>query len=123
MRTTRDRASATAETAVALPALVLVLACCLWAVSLAATALRTAEAARTGARAAARGESAAAVADAARRSGGPGVEVATTTSGELLTVRVTARAAVPFPGLRGLLPALTFTREATARVEPRGGAP
>ena len=51
-----DRASATAETAVALPALVLALGMCVWVLALVATTLRCAEAARAAARTAARGD-------------------------------------------------------------------
>ncbi|HWL36786.1 MAG TPA: TadE family type IV pilus minor pilin [Frankiaceae bacterium] len=123
MTNVRERASATAETAVALPALVLVLGVCVWALALAGTALRCAEAARSAARAAARGETTEAATEAARRSGGPGVAVATAVDGELVTVRVTARSAPPLPVLGRLLPPVTITREATARAEPPGGTP
>lgn len=114
-----ERASATAETAVALPALVLVLALCLWGLSLGATTLRCAEAARAAARVAARGEPPDAVVAAARRVAGPGAVVTTSADGDLLTVRVTARAAPPVPGLRGPAPAVEVTQAAVARVEPR----
>ena len=114
-----ERASATAETAVALPALVLVLAVCAWALSLGANALRLADSARAAARVAARGEPDSTVADTARRAAGGDVTVTTTREGDLLTVRVSARAGPPLP----VLPAVTITRAATARVEPRGGSP
>ncbi|WP_204285733.1 TadE family type IV pilus minor pilin [Microbispora amethystogenes] len=52
----RARGSVTAETAVALPALVLVLTASLWAVAATGAQLRCVDAARAGARAAARGE-------------------------------------------------------------------
>lgn len=117
-----ERASATAETAVALPALVLVLAVCLWALSLAAHALRLADAAHAAARVAARGEPEATVVATARRSAGDRAAVATTRDGDLLTVRVSSRAGPRLPVLRHV-PGVTLTRTATARVEPRGGSP
>ncbi|MBO4271341.1 TadE family type IV pilus minor pilin [Microbispora triticiradicis] len=52
----RERGSVTAETAVALPALVLVLTASLWAVAATDAQLRCVDAARAGARAAGRGE-------------------------------------------------------------------
>jgi CelD/BcsL family acetyltransferase involved in cellulose biosynthesis len=123
MTNARERASATAETAVALPALVLVLGVCGWALALAATTLRCAEAARAAVRVAARGEPVGAVAETARRGAGQGAAVTTARVGDLLTVRVTTRVAPPVPVLRRLLPDVTITREATARAEPRAGPP
>lgn len=123
MRNARDRASATAETAVALPALVLVLAVCLWALGLVSTALRCAEAARAAARAAARGEPLAEVTATARRVAGDRATVLTSADGDLLTVRVSVRAEPRAPVLRHLLPAVPVAEAATARVEPRGGSP
>jgi hypothetical protein len=122
MRSRAERASATAETAVALPALVLVLGVCLWVLAAAAATLRCADAARAAARVAARGEPADAVAQAARRTAGRPVAVSTTRAGDLLTVRVSWRLpAVPL--LARLVPPLTVHQAATARVEPRAGPP
>jgi hypothetical protein len=117
-----ERASATAETAVVLPALVLVLGICLWLIGWASTALRCAEAARAGARAAARGEPADGVAAAARRTAGRPVATTTSAAGDLLTVRVSWRLAPP-PLLGRLVPAVTVREAATARAEPRAGPP
>jgi hypothetical protein len=118
-----DRASATAETAVALPALVVVLGVCLWVLGLAATTLRCAEAARAAARAAARGETAGEVVATARRTAGHPVVTTMTRSGELVTIRVAWRVAPPVPFLARVLPAVTVAEAATAEVEPRAGSP
>src|SRR5688572_28897968 len=99
-----ERGSATAETAVALPALVLVLAVSVWALGLVAATLRCAEAARAGARVAARGEPAAAVEDAATRTDRRTVDVTTSSDGEYVTVRVSWSERPPFPLLARLLP-------------------
>lgn len=123
MRNRPDTGSATAETAVALPALVLVVAVCVWALAVVATGLRCAEAARAGARAAARGDTATAVSDAARRAAGHPVEVAVSTGSELVTVEVTAIFEPPTGLLRALLPATTVRRAATAAAEPAGSGP
>lgn len=121
MRT--ERGSATAETAVVLPALVAVLAVCVWALALVGTALRCAEAARAGARVAARHESPDAVAAAARRAAGRPVSVTATASAGLVTVRVWVRLTPPVPFLRRVLPPVTVRESATAEAEPTGAAP
>jgi hypothetical protein len=91
---------ATAELAVVLPAVLLVLAVALSAVGLAIDQIRCLDAARVGARAAARGDSAGAVAAVALRAAPPGAQVATGGSGALVTVTVTA----PEGRLAGLVP-------------------
>lgn len=113
----RDAGSVTAETAVALPALVLVLAVCLWVVGLVSAQLRCVEAARAGARAAARGEPTDAVVDRVRASAGASADVSVVRSGEQVIVRVTLR---PRPAgvLGALLPSRTVSADATAQVEP-----
>jgi len=118
MTSRTDRGSATAEIAVALPALVLVLAVCVWALTVVAADLRCAEAARAAARAAARGEEPAGVTAAARRAAPGQADVSTGTDGDLVAVRVswTVRPAVPL--LARLLPGMTIAETATARVEP-----
>lgn len=70
-----DRGSATAELAVALPAVVLVLAACVGALQLAAVQVRLQDAAALAARAAARGDP---VPGAAAGMGAPGSETADT---------------------------------------------
>jgi len=116
-----ERASATAETAVALPVLVLVLAACLWALSYAASTLRCADAARAAARAAARGELPAAVAATARRAAGRPVTVTTRRSGDLVVVDVSWRLRAGAFARR--LPVLRVHQTATAWIEPRAGPP
>jgi hypothetical protein len=118
-----ERGSATAETAVALPALVVVLALCLWVLGVAAATLRCAEAARAAARAAARGEPPSGVGDTAARTAGRPVTTTTTAHGDLLTVRVSWRVAAHVPLLGRLIPAFTVHQTATARIEPRAGPP
>ncbi len=80
---------ATAELAVAMPAVVLVLAVVLGAVSLGLDEVRCVDAARAGARAAARGDSAAAVRVEAGRAAPAGARVVVRTAGSRVTVTVT----------------------------------
>ncbi|HEU0131071.1 MAG TPA: TadE family type IV pilus minor pilin [Mycobacteriales bacterium] len=121
MTTRTQRGSATAELAVALPALLAVLALCVWALSVVAATLRCADAARAAARAAARGEAPETVAATARRTAGRPVATARTADGDLVTVRVTARLAPPLLGR--LLPPVTVAQAATAHGEPPGEEP
>jgi hypothetical protein len=102
----------TAEAAVAVPALVLLLGMLLWGLGAVAAQTRCGDAARAGARAAARGEPAAAVVAAARSAAPGGAEVRTDREGELYRVRVTARAPGPGPL------AVRVAAEAVARAEP-----
>lgn len=102
----RESGSVTAETAVALPALVLVLAAALWAVTVAGGHLRCVDAARAGARAAARGEPPELVREAVLRAApeGAGVVIfpgADTTRVEVVaTVRPLWKAPLPPVRLR-----------------------
>ena len=123
MTSRSERGSATAETAVALPALCLVLAASVWALGLVASALRCAESARAGARVAARGEPAASVADAVTRAARRPADVTTTADGGYVTVRVSWTARPPIPLLARLIPPTTVDAEATALAEPLGGPP
>lgn len=123
MTNATDRGSATAETAVTLPALLLVVAVCSWALGLVSADLRCAEAARAAARVAARGESPAAVADAASSAARRPVGVSVTSSGGYVTVRVSFVVRPPVPLLARLLPPSTVSADATARTEPPGAAP
>lgn len=107
----------TAETAVVLPVLLLVLAAAVAAVVLVGAQLRCVDAAREGARAAARGESATTVVELVDRAGPHGATVRTGTAGDRVTVTVSAR-------VRPLGPvplALTVSAAATALVEPGAG--
>ncbi|MEV7276856.1 TadE family type IV pilus minor pilin [Streptomyces sp. NPDC093111] len=95
-----DRGSVTAETAVALPALVLFTAALLWGLGAAGAQIRCVDAARAGARAVARSEPVAAAEAAARAAAPDGARVTVERSGELW--RVTVEASAPGPGGLGL---------------------
>lgn len=109
----RETGGATAELAVALPALVLVLALALAAVDLGIATVRCVDAARAAARELARGESEAVAVAEARRAA-PGAAVTTTTTGGLVRVDVTGRLPALLRPLGGLSPP---TATATARLE------
>lgn len=81
----------TAEFAVVLPAVVLVLALSVGAIGLALDQVRCVDAARAGARAASRGDSVDAVTLAVRRAAPPGASVTMATSGDLVRVSVVSR--------------------------------
>ena len=104
----------TAETAVVLPVLLLVLAGAVAAVVVVGAQLRCVDAAREGARAAARGEPVAAVTEIVRRAAPAGAAVVVTRTGDEVRVDVRADLAPlgPVP-LR-----IRFTAEAVARLEP-----
>jgi hypothetical protein len=97
-----DRGSVTAETAVVLPALVLILAVCVWALTAGVTALRCVDGARAAARELARGEAVADARAAAWRVA-PGADVSVTSEGDLVRVIVSDRATSGLPGLSNLL--------------------
>jgi len=108
----------TAETAMVLPVLALLLAVGLWAVAVASAQLRCVDAARDAARAAARGESDS-IATVVARAAAPGdAQIEMSHRGDLVTVTVTARvgggigplAAIPAPMV-----------SATATAESEGG--
>ncbi|MFC4908956.1 TadE family type IV pilus minor pilin [Actinomadura gamaensis] len=108
---------ATAEIAVALPALVLVTVLALWAVAAASTQMSCVDAARAGARAAARGEDLDAVRAQVGRSAPRGAAI--TVQRDTDSVRVTVSAAVRPPALTGL-PPLGVQAHADAETEPGG---
>jgi len=111
----RDRGSVTAELAVGLPAVVLVLVVVLTVAAAGMAQLRCADGARAGARAAALGSSEAA-ADA-RRVAGDGARIAVASSGGWVTVTVSADvASLPWGG------PLRASATAVARQEPQAGA-
>lgn len=91
-----DRGSVTAELAVALPAVLLVLVLVVMVAGAGLTQARCVDAARVGARVAALGEPAQAAAAAARRVAGPAARV--TVSGDAQWVTVAVDAAVPLAG-------------------------
>lgn len=113
-----QRGSITAETAVAFPALVVVLAVALWGVSAAAAQVACVDAARAGARAAARGEPAAEVRAAVLRAAPSHARVAVSRDSVTTTVVVQAEARAP---LKALFPALRLRAQAVAATEPEGG--
>ena len=110
----RDRGVATAEVAVALPALVVLVAAGMTAVSVLTAQLRCVDAAREAARAAARGEDAAIVRSLAERSGPAGSEVQVTSGGQEVEVTVSAVA----DSVGELLPAVRVRASAVALREP-----
>ncbi len=106
----------TAETAVVLPVLLLVLVGAVAAVTVVGAQLRCVDAAREGARAAARGEDAAVVVALADRIAPDGAVTAVASDGKEVRVTVSARIA-PF----GPLPLrFTVSAEAVALREPGG---
>ena len=118
-----DRGSATAETAVVLPSLVLVLLLAVWAVMVAVAQLRCVDAASTGARALARNEPAQLVVAAAQATGPRGARVRLALAGDTVTVTVDAEITWPGSAL-SRLPAFTVAGRATAAREdtlPGGG--
>ena len=108
----------TAETAVVLPVLLVVLAGVVAAVVVVGAQLRCVDAAREGARAAARGEDTAAVTALARRAAPDGATV-TVGGDEEVRVAVSARIAPLGPVPLGI----TVTAEAVALREPDGDLP
>lgn len=98
MRLGGDVGGASAEFAVALPAVVLVLALALGGVQVAALQVRAHDAAADAARSLARGESSATISARLARQL-PGASFVRSTSGDLVCVRVTARARGPLATL------------------------
>ncbi len=94
-----ERGSVTAEFAVVLPAVVLVLVLCISALGATGRQVRLEQAAAQAARLAARGESDARVRAVAAGVAGP-VSVTVRADGDLICVRLTADAAPPLPALR-----------------------
>ncbi|GAA4410023.1 hypothetical protein GCM10023168_29250 [Fodinibacter luteus] len=113
-----DRGAATAELAVALPSLVLVLAVALAAVDLGLAQVRCVDAARVGARLLARGEPRDVVLRAAGRAAPPGAQVVLASDDGQVSVSVTGRV----PGVLAPLGILDPPRStAVARSEPGPG--
>jgi hypothetical protein len=111
-----DEGMATAEMAIVLPALAVVLVFALWSVAAVSAQLRCVDAALVAARALARGESSDLSVAAARASAPQGARIVVTRSGDLVVVDV--RAAVRLPGpWSGALPSLSLVGRAVAAVE------
>lgn len=96
------RGSVTAEFAVAVPAVILLLGILLGAVSAAVCQIRVEEAARAGARAVAKGEDPAKVAREVERVAGPGAEHSIDASVGVVTVQVSAAVPGPVAAVAGL---------------------
>jgi len=112
---TGERGSVTAETAVVLPALALVVAVCMWAVGVVGQQLQCIDAARTAARALARGESSGDARAAATAAAPRGARVVMTTLGGRAIVDVRHTAGLPGVGHRG--PAVPIGSRAVAVLE------
>ncbi|GAA4562140.1 TadE family type IV pilus minor pilin [Planotetraspora kaengkrachanensis] len=114
-RSMRERGSVTAETAVALPALVVVLAAALWAIAVVGAQFQCVDAARAGARAAARGEPADAVREAVARSAPANARVDVSSDAEVARVQVTVRVE---PGWGPVSPGVDVSASAVSALEP-----
>lgn len=113
---TTDRGSVTAETAVALPSLVVVLVLAVWVLLCVAAQLRCLDAAHVAARAAARGEVDAEVRSVAARVAPPGADVRVVRGGGQVEVRVSAQVQ-PFAAVLSVLPAVGVSARAVAADE------
>ena len=116
----REAGAVTAEIAVAVPALVLLLAVALAAVVSGVDRVRAVDAAHVGARVLARGEPAASAREAAEAVAPDGAEVALAVDGDLVRVRVGVRLPATLRAL-GVPPPGPVT--ATARSEAAGTGP
>lgn len=108
---------ATAEMAVALPSLVVVLAAAVGLLHAVGAELRCADAARLAARAAARGEPAATVVAQAQAAAPAGSTISVTRTGDTYSVSVTARLGVPGPW-SGAGPHWEVSGQASGPAEP-----
>ena len=106
----------TAETAVVLPVLLVVLTAAVWVLASVAGQLRCVDAARVGARAAARGDAPAAVTAAAARVAPGDARVRISRSGDEVTVLVES-VVRPFGAALSRLPGTSVRAHATAVVE------
>jgi hypothetical protein len=113
VRPAGSHGAVTAEFAVTLPAVLLLLAILLAGAAAGITQLRIEEAARAGARALARGEGTSTVEGIARRLAGGTATAAVSAQGEWLDVTVSARVGGPF----GSVIPWTLTAKASARTE------
>jgi Flp pilus assembly protein TadG len=121
-----DDGTATAEMAVVLPALAIVLVFALWSVAAVTAQLRCVDAALVAARALARGESSEMSVAAARTSAPAGARILVSRSGDLVVVEVRATARLPGPWAHAL-PGVPLSGRAVTSVEgadePTDGAP
>ena len=119
LRRAKDRGAVTAEFAVALPAVLLLLAMLLTGAAAGVTQLRLEEGARAGARALARGDDSAAVARIVRILSGTSASAAVAADGEWLSVTVTDRVGGPLgSSIPWMLTARASTRTETPAASP-----
>jgi len=109
--------SVTAETAIVVPVLVLVLLTGLWAIGVMVAGIRCGDAARDVARAVARGESESEVQAIGRRAAPPGAEISISRQGGDVVVVVNAAVGTERALLRAL-PSVDVGGRATVQVEP-----
>jgi len=112
-----SRGSVTAETAVLLPVLLIVLAAAIGVLACVAAQLRCVDAARAAARVAARGDLPSLVQETGRRLAPPGARVVVGAAGDSVEVVVSARVRPFGSGLR-LLPSVEVSGRAVAVLEP-----
>ncbi|MEU7893632.1 TadE family type IV pilus minor pilin [Nonomuraea sp. NPDC049152] len=110
----------TAETAAVLPALMVVLAAALWAVTVVNIHLRCVDAARTGARAAARGEPLAQVRERIKAVAPRGAHVEIARGAEITRVDITTQARPPWASA---LPPVEVKASAVTATEPGAAQP
>ena len=116
-----DRGTITAETAVTIPSLLVLLIIFVWVLLVITAQLRVVDAARAGARAAARGESLARSVEVAEQAAPAGAEASVSRTGD--DVRVTVEVAVRPPGGIPVLPVISVDAIAYAAAEDAvGGA-
>jgi Flp pilus assembly protein TadG len=111
----------TAELAVALPALVVVMVAAVYGVALVTAQLRCTDAAAIAARLAARGEGTVAVRSTALAAAPSGARLGVVESATTVTASVAVR--VSLPGLSGLLPGVTVTGRAADDRQHSGSLP
>ena len=116
LRRRPDRGSVTAETAVALPSLVVVLLLAVWVLLCVTAQLRCLDAAHVAARAAARGEADAEVRAVAARAAPAGADVRVARADGQVEVRVSAEVQ-PFAAVLSVLPAIDVSARAVAADE------
>jgi Flp pilus assembly protein TadG len=116
-----DGGMVTAELAVALPALVVVMVAALYGVAVVTAQLRCEDAAAMAARLAARGEAAATVRSSALAAAPAGAGLSLAGSATTVTATVTVR--VSAPGLSGLLPGVSISGRAADDRQSAGALP
>ncbi len=117
MKQTDERGAVTAETAMALPVLVLFTLAMVWLVSLGITQVRAIDAARETARAAARSQGAGAATALGRRVAAEGSQVSVRHAGATVVARVSSPVQGP-GGLLGRWASVRVRAEAVAAQEP-----